>query len=81
MSQALAVANKTTFKNCLVAMRPRATKSDIPTTHDVTVYIHNQFANWLKELKGDIIVSIRTYKGRKNTHRTPGCSWKNLNYC
>lgn len=60
VSQALAVANKKTFKNCLVVMRPKATNADLPTTHDVTVYVHNQFVNWLKELKEQITVSIRT---------------------
>jgi len=66
-TQALAVANKKTFRNCLVAMRPKATKANLLSSHNVTVYIHNQFSNWLKQLKADIIVSLICDKGEKNT--------------
>ncbi|KAF8495282.1 hypothetical protein F5888DRAFT_1590632, partial [Russula emetica] len=41
--QALAVANKAMFRNCLVAMRPKAKTLDLPSTHDVTKYIHNKW--------------------------------------
>ncbi|KAG6814853.1 hypothetical protein H0H87_007008, partial [Tephrocybe sp. NHM501043] len=36
-------------------MRPKATKADLPSTHDVKVHIHNEFVRWLKELKADIM--------------------------
>ena len=58
MVKSLAVAGKDLFRNCLSAMRPKAVKRDMPSTHDVTTYIHNQFVNWLKELKSDISVSF-----------------------
>jgi len=34
------------------------TKNNLPSTHDVSVYIHNQFIDQLKLLKSEIIVSI-----------------------
>ena len=55
--KALAVADKVVFRNCLVAMRPKAEQQDIPSTHDVATYIHNEFVKWLKELKDEIQVS------------------------
>lgn len=39
-------------------MKPKAVQNDIPNTHEVTTYIHNQFVLWLKELKSDILVSL-----------------------
>jgi hypothetical protein len=54
----LAVADKALFRNCLVAMRPKTTKDDLPSTHDVSVYLHNHFINQLKLLKSEITVSI-----------------------
>ena len=56
LHQSLSVVDKVTFWNCLVAMRPRATKADIPSTHDITTFIHNAFTNFLKELKAEIKV-------------------------
>ncbi|KAF8549119.1 hypothetical protein OG21DRAFT_1526024 [Imleria badia] len=48
--QSLSVANKPMFRNCLVAMCPNATKADLPSTHDVTTYIHNKFSEFLDDL-------------------------------
>jgi hypothetical protein len=56
-AQSLAVADKPLFRNCLVAMRPKSTLKDLPTTHDVKKYIHNRFVDRLEELKQDILVS------------------------
>lgn len=39
-------------------MRPKTTKNDLPSTHDVSVYIHNRFIDQLKLLKSEITVSI-----------------------
>ncbi|KAF8233069.1 hypothetical protein L208DRAFT_1073234, partial [Tricholoma matsutake] len=55
--QSLAMANKASFCNCLVSMRPKSITKDMPSTHNVTTYIHNQFVKRLKELKGDILIS------------------------
>lgn len=57
MTQSLAVANKATFRNCLVAMRPKAIKADLPSTHDVQTYLHNQFVEFFNELKAKFKVS------------------------
>ncbi len=51
------MANEASFRNCLVAMRPTSNKYDIPSSHDVSVYIHNKCIEWLNKLKDDIQVS------------------------
>jgi hypothetical protein len=38
-------------------MRPNSNKADIPTTHAVTSYIHNQFVEFIDKLKETIQVS------------------------
>jgi hypothetical protein len=35
-------------------MRPKTTKADVPTTHDVMSHLHNEFVGWLQEMKADI---------------------------
>ncbi|KAF8223755.1 hypothetical protein L208DRAFT_1071098, partial [Tricholoma matsutake] len=55
--QLLAIADKALFRNCLVIMRPKTVKCDLPSTHDVLVYIHNHFVEHLKLLKEEIKVS------------------------
>ena len=57
-AKSLAVAKKAMFCNCLVLMRPKAVHQDVPTTHQVTMYIHNEFVKWLNDLKSDILVSF-----------------------
>jgi hypothetical protein len=42
-------------------MRPRATRLDLPSTHDVKVHLHNASVTWLNEVKKDILVSCITY--------------------
>lgn len=59
------LATKASFQNCLVAMRPQTTKTDIPSPHDVKQYLHNEFVGHLGELAEEFKVSpervIRTY--------------------
>ncbi|KIM57892.1 hypothetical protein SCLCIDRAFT_59477, partial [Scleroderma citrinum Foug A] len=55
-NQSLAVANKPAFRNCLVAMRPNANKADIPSSHDISTFIHNSFVDFLQNLKHRIQV-------------------------
>ncbi len=57
LDQALALAEKPVFRNCLVVMRPKTTRKDLPSRHDIEVYIHNEFVDWLKTLKSEILVS------------------------
>jgi hypothetical protein len=39
-------------------MRPHATTSDLPSTHDVTVFIHNEFLTLLDTFKKQLRVSL-----------------------
>jgi hypothetical protein len=41
----------------LVAIRPKSTQKDLPSTYNVTKYLYNQFIDRLEGLKGDITVS------------------------
>ena len=73
--QALTVADNATFRNCLVAMRAKTTRADLPSTHEVRTYIHNQSVAWLKELKTDIEVSYNNESLkilRNNIQNAPG---------
>jgi hypothetical protein len=38
-------------------MRPKSTLKDLPSTCDVASHLHNEFVNWLEQLKNDIEVS------------------------
>ncbi|KAG6906426.1 hypothetical protein DXG01_014018 [Tephrocybe rancida] len=53
-NQALILADKISFRNCLTSMRPKSKSADLPSTHDVSVYIHNAFVMTLDKLKADI---------------------------
>jgi hypothetical protein len=55
------VADKARFRNCLVSMRPNTNKADLPTAHDVSLYIHNAFVNHLQEIKEEIQVTHQTH--------------------
>ncbi|KAH9014795.1 hypothetical protein EDB83DRAFT_2181432, partial [Lactarius deliciosus] len=54
--QALILADKATFRNCLVIMRPKTKQADLPSAYDVKVYIKNTFIIHLKQLNNDIVV-------------------------
>ena len=54
------VVYKASFQNCLIVMRPWATSSDFPSSHDMKVYLHNKCVEWLKDLKNDILMSQLT---------------------
>ena len=47
----MAVTDKMTFWNCLVAMRLKTQPKELLSTHDVLLYVHNQFVKHLEELK------------------------------
>jgi hypothetical protein len=49
--QAMMLANKTTFRNCLVAMHLSSIKADLPSTHNMTQFIHNEFVALLNKYK------------------------------
>jgi hypothetical protein len=48
-----------------VAMRPKTKASELPSSHNVGVYIHNECVRWLKQLWKEIIVSTQEF-GRQN---------------
>ncbi|KIM34760.1 hypothetical protein M413DRAFT_80102, partial [Hebeloma cylindrosporum] len=58
-NQPLALADNTVFRNSLVAIRPKSTTSDLPTSYNVKVHIHNKFVRHMKQLKLDIVVSLK----------------------
>jgi hypothetical protein len=60
--QSLVVADKTTFRNCLVTMRPRTRTSELASTHEVTTHIHNEFVEYMKNLKEEFEVSNPFYE-------------------
>jgi hypothetical protein len=37
-------------------MRPKTVVADLPTTHDVTVHLHNEYVDWIAQLGADIKV-------------------------
>ncbi|KIM59139.1 hypothetical protein SCLCIDRAFT_27578 [Scleroderma citrinum Foug A] len=59
--QPLSMVDKAVFQNCLVAIWPKATKADIPSTHDIYMYIHNTFGEFIKELRSEIQVHLFYY--------------------
>ena len=60
VGQVLALAEKPIFRNSLVAIRPKMTQKDLPSRHNIKVYIYNEFVEWLKMLKAEILVSYKT---------------------
>ncbi|KAF8337832.1 hypothetical protein F5887DRAFT_890332 [Amanita rubescens] len=58
--QAFEVANKPSFRNCLTSMRPQTIKADLPNAYNVKTCLHNEFATYMKELKGTISVGRGT---------------------
>jgi hypothetical protein len=76
---------KTTFQNCLVAMRPKSTLLDLPTAHNVTNHLHNEFVSWLGKLKANIKVISAIYCVKHWLTYIPlipitlGSPWVNLN--
>ncbi|EKM81446.1 hypothetical protein AGABI1DRAFT_35778, partial [Agaricus bisporus var. burnettii JB137-S8] len=55
--QAFDIANKPSFRNCLVTMRPRTTKNDLPSAYDVKNFLHSEFTRYLQDLADEIKVS------------------------
>jgi hypothetical protein len=38
-------------------MRPKTKCSELPSSHDIGVYLHNECVKWLEKLQGEIQVS------------------------
>jgi len=56
--QPLALADNIAFCNALVSMRPKSTSSDLPTSYDVKLHVHNEFVKHINQLELDITVSL-----------------------
>lgn len=48
-AKAFALAEKPSFRNCLVTMRPSTRREEIPSTHIVRTQILNNFADYLSD--------------------------------
>ncbi|KAH9987235.1 hypothetical protein BJV74DRAFT_774163, partial [Russula compacta] len=60
-NQAIIIANKAQFQNCLVSMWLNTHKADLPTAYDMSLYIHNTFINHLQKLEEEIQVIDQTH--------------------
>lgn len=49
--KSLAVVDKAVYQNCLVAMRPKTHKKELPSSHEVKNYIQKQFVERIDALK------------------------------
>ncbi|KIL55506.1 hypothetical protein M378DRAFT_54975, partial [Amanita muscaria Koide BX008] len=54
--KAFALADKTTFRNILVTMRPKTKKKELCSAYEVSTHLHNKFVGWMETLKNDIEV-------------------------
>ncbi|RPD73177.1 hypothetical protein L226DRAFT_441581, partial [Lentinus tigrinus ALCF2SS1-7] len=50
-AQALLVTEDVTFTNCLVVMRPKTTRSELPTRAKVKTNIHNKFVDFMENVQ------------------------------
>ena len=51
-------ADKISFQNVLLSVEPDLKKNDLPSSHNVIVYVKNKFAEHIANLKIEIEVSI-----------------------
>ena len=58
------LANKVTFHNILVIMRPRTKNSDLSSLFEVSTHLHNEFVKWMEGLKKEI--SVKLVLGKKD---------------
>ncbi|TBU52033.1 hypothetical protein BD310DRAFT_783173, partial [Dichomitus squalens] len=49
--QALALADDVTFTNCLVTMRPKTTRAELPSRAIVRTNITNKFIEYIERLR------------------------------
>jgi hypothetical protein len=54
--QAFELANKLAFRNCLVTMRPQTTKQDLPSAHNIKMFLCKEFTKHIKGLVAKIEV-------------------------
>lgn len=54
--QSFELANKPAFRNCLVTMRPKTTKEDLPSAYDVKAFLRKEFVRHIEGLASEIQV-------------------------
>ena len=54
--QAFELANKLAFQNCLVTMRPKMTKQDLPSAYDIKMFLRKEFTKHVEGLVAEIQV-------------------------
>ena len=55
--KAFALVSKAVFRNCLTVMQPKTRTKELPSAHDVTIYIQNEFIRFMDQIKQVIQVS------------------------
>jgi hypothetical protein len=56
----LMLADKPTFRNCLVVMQPKTKVRDLPSVNDIRIFLRDAFVRCLGQLKQDIEVRVRS---------------------
>jgi hypothetical protein len=59
--KALLTADKISFKNVLLSIKPDLKKNDLPSSHNLTIYIKNKFTDHIGNLKKVIEVSYKQF--------------------
>jgi hypothetical protein len=49
-------------------MRPKTKHSELPSSHDIGVYLHNECVKWLEKLRGEIQVSSQRDRMTSEEH-------------
>ncbi|KAF8622594.1 hypothetical protein AX15_006893 [Amanita polypyramis BW_CC] len=49
--QAFALVSKAVFRNCLTMMWPKTKTKELPSAHDVVIYIQNEFIRFMDQIK------------------------------
>jgi hypothetical protein len=72
---------KAVFRNCLVTMRPKTRTKELPTTHDVIVYLHNAYIKFMNQIKESFNVSCQFNWIINMSYCWEGCTGENLCHC
>lgn len=72
---------KAVFRNCLVTMWPKTRTKELPTMHDVIIYLHNVYIKFMNQIKKSLNVSCRFNWIINMSYCWEGCTRKNLCHC
>ncbi|KZT31304.1 hypothetical protein SISSUDRAFT_967603, partial [Sistotremastrum suecicum HHB10207 ss-3] len=56
-SQGISHTDDVAFRNALLSMRPHTLPSELPSAHELSIYIHNQFLDLIHSFKHEFSVS------------------------